>query len=260
MSIESLEDSRVADFRFIADQQYLKTRGIFVAEGRLVLRRLLNSYRFETRAILVTPAAADAVGDVLGRTTAPVYLAPPALMNDLAGFNIHRGCLAIGTRPGDAALEADALERATRIIVLEGVNNPDNVGGLFRSALAFGVDLVVLGPNCGDPLYRKAIRTSMAATLEVPFASAGDWPGAITHLREHGFEVLALTPASAAAPLAGFRATSHRIALLLGAEGDGLSAAALERSSARLRIPMNGNLDSLNVNTAGSIAMYELFS
>ena len=259
VSIASLDDPRVADYRFIADQQYLRSHGIFVAEGRLVLRRLLESYRFETRSILLTPAAADGIGDGLDGTTASIYLVPQALMNEIAGFNIHRGCLAIGARPAAAMLGPDTLERATRIVALEGVNNPDNVGGIFRSAAAFGVDLVVLGPGCGDPLYRKAIRTSMAATLEVPFASAGQWPGAITVLRDHAFEVLALTPAPAAAPLDTFRAASNRTALLLGAEGDGLSAGALELSSARLRIPMSGNVDSLNVTTAASIAMYELF-
>ena len=259
VSLASLDDPRVADYRSIADPQYLQGHGLFVAEGRLVLRRLLDSYRFETRSILLTPAAADSLGDVLDRTTAPIYLAPQALMNEIAGFNIHRGCLAIGARPAAVGLEPDTLERATRIVILEGVNNPDNVGGIFRSAAAFGVDLVVLGPGCGDPLYRKAIRTSMAATLEVPFASGGAWPDAITRLRDHAVEVLALTPASSAAPLDTFRASSHRVALLLGAEGAGLSAGAFERASARLRIPMSGNVDSLNVTTAASIAMYELF-
>lgn len=259
VSIASLDDPRVADYRFIADQRYLQSHGIFVAEGRLVLRRLLDSYRFETRSILLTPAAADNLGAALDGTTAPIYQAPQALMNEIAGFNIHRGCLAIGARPAAAVLAPATLDQATRIVALEGVNNPDNVGGIFRSAAAFGVDLVVLGPGCGDPLYRKAIRTSMAATLAVPFVAAGPWPDAIACLRDQAFEVLALTPAAAAAPLDAFRASSHRIALLLGAEGAGLSADALERSSARLRIPMSGNADSLNVTTAASIAMYELF-
>lgn len=258
--VESLDDPRVADYRFISDPHYLESHGLFVAESRLVLRQLLNSFRFETRSILLTPAAAENLGNVLTRAAAPVYLAPQALMNELAGFNIHRGCLAIGVRPAPITMEADAIDRATRIVVLEGVSNPDNIGGLFRSAAAFGVDLVVLGPNCGDPLYRKAIRTSMAATLEVPFASAGAWPEAITRLQAQGFEVLALTPDASATAIADYRVAGNRTALLLGAEGDGLTAEALQRASARLKIPMSGSIDSLNVTTAGSIAMYQFFS
>ncbi|MEO8680236.1 MAG: RNA methyltransferase [Vicinamibacterales bacterium] len=260
LAIESLDDPRVADYRFLADPQYLLAHGLFVAEGRLVLRQLLKSFRFETRSILVTPAAVENLGAALNQTQAPIYVAPQALMNEVAGFNIHRGCLALGVRPAAGGLENDVLDRATRIVVLEGVSNPDNVGGLFRSAAAFGVDLVVLGPDCGDPLYRKAIRTSMAATLEVPYASAGAWPEAITQLRQQGCEVLALTPAASAPPLAGFRPASNRLALLVGSEGDGLTAAALELASAQARIPMSGAVDSLNVTTAGSIAMYFLFS
>jgi tRNA G18 (ribose-2'-O)-methylase SpoU len=149
---------------------------------------------------------------------------------------------------------------ASRLILLEGVSNPDNVGGIFRSAAAFGVDLVVIGPDCADPLYRKSIRTSMAATLAVPYVSAVDWPNAIAGLRNRGFEVLALTPDSSAQPLESVPRGGRRVALLLGSEGDGLTAAALAASSLHVRIPMRGAIDSLNVATAGSIAMYRLFS
>jgi tRNA G18 (ribose-2'-O)-methylase SpoU len=260
VSIASLDDPRVADYRFIADPQYLTSHGLFVAEGRLVLRRLLDSGRFITRSILVTPAAADNLGTALDKATAPIYLAPQGLMNEIAGFNIHRGCLAIGARPTDAVFDAGALDRARRLVLFEGVNNPDNIGGLFRSAAAFGVDLIVLGPGCADPLYRKSIRTSMAATLEVPYASAPTWPDTIARLQQKGFVVMALTPAASATPLGDIPRTYDRVALLLGSEGDGLTPAALESSSVRVRIPMSGAIDSLNVTTAGSIAMYEFFS
>lgn len=260
VAIASLDDPHVADYRFIADPQYLKRHGLFVAEGRLVLRRLLDSGRFVTRSILVTPAAADNLGIALDKATAPIYLAPQALMNEIAGFNIHRGCLAIGARPTDAVLDTGAIDRARRLVLLEGVNNPDNIGGLFRSAAGFGVDLIVLGPDCADPLYRKSIRTSMAATLEVPYASAPSWPDTIAQLQQHGFVVMALTPSPSATPLGDITHTHDRVALLLGSEGDGLTRAALESSSVRVRIPMRGSIDSLNVTTAGSIAMYEFFS
>ncbi len=145
------------------------------------------------------------------------------------------------------------------MLVLEGVNNPDNVGGLFRSAAAFGVELVVLGPECGDPLYRKAIRTSMAATLMIPFAYATQWPGAIRDLRTDGFTVVALTPNRTVGILEEVFPHS-KLALLVGSEGSGLSADALRTATLRIRIPTTADVDSLNVTTAASIAMYHCFA
>ena len=145
------------------------------------------------------------------------------------------------------------------MLVLEGVNNPDNVGGLFRSAAAFGIELVVLGPNTGDPLYRKAVRTSMAATLTVPFVRAPQWPAAITDLRTDGFSVVALTPALTAAPLEDIRPMA-KLALLVGSEGEGLTRDALAAATLTARIPMTPAVDSLNVTTAASIAMYHCFA
>jgi tRNA G18 (ribose-2'-O)-methylase SpoU len=144
--------------------------------------------------------------------------------------------------------------------VLDGVNNPDNIGGLFRSAAAFGADAVVLGPACGDPLYRKSIRTSMAATLQVPFVSAGSSPAAIEALRRHGIRVLALTPANDARLIDAVPRDGRRVALLVGNEGTGLSTAALALCDERVRIPMTPAVDSLNVTVAASIAMHHVFA
>ena len=197
---------------------------------------------------------------MLERTSAPVYVVEQPLMNQLAGFNMHRGCVALAHRPGRQTLAACNLASLARVLVLEGVNNPDNVGGLFRSAAAFGVDAVVLGPSCGDPLYRKAIRTSMAATLQVPFVDAGAWPGALHELRRHGLGVLALTPAADARPLDTIRREDiARCALIVGNEGEGLSAGAIDAANDAVRIDMRGGVDSLNVVVAASIAMHEFF-
>ena len=166
--VNSLDDRRIADYRLLADPSALKHAGLFVAEGRLVVRRLLGLPRFAVRSVLVTPPARAALDDVL-RPGITTYVVEQRVMNAITGFNMHRGCLALAERPQEASLSSGMLESANRVLVLEGVNNPDNIGGLFRSAAAFGVDLVVLGPDCGDPLYRKAIRTSMAAALQVPF-------------------------------------------------------------------------------------------
>jgi tRNA G18 (ribose-2'-O)-methylase SpoU len=228
-----------------------------VAEGRLVVRRLLSHSRFAVRSVLVTPPARAALADVL-REDIPTYVVPQAMMNGLTGFNMHRGCLAIAERPPISTLSDGMLASARRVLALEGVNNPDNIGGLFRSAAAFGVDLVVLGPGCGDPLYRKAIRTSMAAALQVPFVDAGTWPDAVTRLRSHGLHVIALTPAPDARALSECPRAQRRIALLAGAEGAGLTTAAMEVADERVRIPISGDVDSLNVAVAVSIALHAL--
>jgi tRNA G18 (ribose-2'-O)-methylase SpoU len=254
--IRSLEDERVAEYRRLSDPDWLRSAGLFVGEGRLVVRRLLPNPRFLTRSVLVTDAAFDSLRDVLERTTTDVFLVDQHTMNDVAGFNIHRGCLAMAERP--APLSLDDLMRTAlgRVVVLEGVNNPDNVGGVFRSAAALGVDAVVLGPACSDPLYRKSVRTSMAATLTVPFADAGAWPDAIGKLQAHGLRVFALTPASHALPLDRVSRTLDRVAVLVGSEGAGLSQAAMDAADERVQIPMTARADSLNVTVAASIAMY----
>lgn len=257
--IDSLDDPRVAGYRSIADQHRLDELGVFVAEGRLVVRRLIELQHWEIESILVTSPAIENLNDILSHTTAPIYVADQDVMNGIAGFNIHRGCLALVRRGNIATLDRIAAGPLSRILMLEGVNNPDNVGGLFRTAAAFGIELVVLGPNCGDPLYRKAVRTSMAATLAVPFAQARQWPGAIRDLRADGFTVVALTPSLHAAPLEDVRPIP-KLALLVGSEGAGLTKEALSAASMSARIPMAAAVDSLNVTTAASIAMYHCFA
>ena len=257
--IASLDDPRVAAYRDVAEPQRLSAQSLFVAEGRLVVRRLLDLRQWRIESILLTQPAAHNLADVLGHTTAPIYLVDQALMNAIAGFNIHRGCLALVRRPAADTLDRIAAGPLARVLVLEGVNNPDNIGGLFRSAAAFDIDLVVLGPDCSDPLYRKAVRTSMAATLSVPFVRAPQWPAAIRDLRSDGFTVVALTPSRIAAPLEDVFPHS-KLALLVGSEGSGLSADAMQAATIRIRIPTTPDVDSLNVTVAASIAMYHCFA
>ena len=254
--VDSLDDPRVADYRHLADAAYLQARSLFVAEGRLVVKRLIALPQWQTQSILVTKAAADSLGAALDRAAAPVYVADQAVMNAIAGFNIHRGCLALVARQAERTLDRAVAGRARRALILEGVSNPDNVGGLFRSAEAFGVDLVVLGPGCGDPLYRKAIRTSMGSTLAVSFAQAGEWPAAIDGLRASRFQVIALTPSDTAVVLEEIIPAGPNVAVLVGAEGSGLSQPAIAAADMLARIPMRGAIDSLNVTTAASIALY----
>ena len=258
----SPDDPRIADYRNIPDAELIERRGIFIAEGRLVVRRLLEGRRMRARSVMVTETARASLQDLLDtRPDVPVYVVSQALMNAMAGFNIHRGCLAIGERPAPGDWRA-LVRDARRIVVLERLGNADNVGSVFRNAAAFGVDAVLLDDASTDPLYRKAIRTSMAAALTIPFARVDAWPDALTELHAGGWSVIGLTPAAGAAPLASVAATlaDSPVALVLGHEGDGLSSAALNACTHLARIPMAPGVDSLNVATAAAIALYEVFS
>ncbi|MSO46151.1 MAG: RNA methyltransferase [Acidobacteria bacterium] len=233
-----------------------------MAEGRLVVRRLLTESPFTTRSVMVTEPAAAALADVLsGRPDLPVYLVPPAVMSGIAGFHIHRGCLAIGDRP-PATPWLSTIAGTRLVVVVERVANADNVGGVFRNAAAFGAGAVLLDPTSTDPLYRKAIRTSMGAALLVPFARAQPWPGALLELQRRGFATVALTPASSAPPIRSVvGALGNRpAAILLGHEGEGLTAEALDACEYKARIPISSPVDSLNVAAASAIALSEFDS
>lgn len=258
--VDHADDGRLSDFTAVSDPELARTRGLFVAEGRLVVRRLLTESSFTTRALLVTPSAMKAVEDVLPSLPGvPVYIVPKDVMDGVAGFNIHRGCLATGERPPRVDWRSVVAE-ARRAVVLERVGDADNVGAIFRSAAAFGADAVLTGPACADPLYRKAIRTSMAAALILPFAQADPWPAMLRELKVQGWAVAALTPAADAMPLREFASATRpqRVAFVLGHEGEGLTAGALTACEYRVRIPIHASVDSLNVATAAAIALYEL--
>ena len=261
----SADDPRLQAYRQLTAPAATQRAGLFVAEGRLVVSRLLALPRYRLHSILLTPAAFRALREEPGccpdaADLVAVYVVDQALMNAIAGFNIHRGCLALAHRPAGRTLADLELASLRRVLVLEGVNNPDNVGGIFRSAAAFAVDAIALGPACGDPLYRKAIRTSMAATLHVPFVAAGEWPRALTALRASGLRVVALSTGSDARLLGSLEAADiPRAALVVGNEGHGLTAAALAACDERVRINMTPAVDSLNVTVAASIAMHHLF-
>ncbi len=262
--IKSEDDERLADYRNVPDAELVERRGMFVAEGRFVVRRLLDESPLAARSVMVTDAALASMADLLaGRPELPVYRVSQTVMDGVTGFNIHRGCLAIGDRPPSTPWP-EVIAHARMLLVLERIGNADNVGGIFRNAIAFGVDAVLIGPACADPLYRKAIRTSMGAALLVPFAKAEPWPDALQQLQSLGFSVVALTPSSDAAPLRDTVAQlmGRPVAVVLGHEGEGLSAEALEACDHRARIPMGlgrrAAFDSLNVASAAAIALYEL--
>jgi tRNA G18 (ribose-2'-O)-methylase SpoU len=254
--IDDADDPRLADYRDLKDGGLRLRRGSFIAESRQVVRTLLTASPYRARSVLLTEAALGGLKDVLDDGI-PVYLARDETIRGVVGFAFHRGCLAAGERPPDVVL--DALLPARLLLVLERVTNPDNVGAVFRSAMAFGADGVLLSPGSADPLYRKAIRVSMGGTLRVPFARLDDWPTPLARLRDAGFTVVALAPDATLdiAELDKARATG-RTALLLGAEEDGLSAAARACADVEVAIRMAPGADSLNVATAAAIALHRL--
>jgi tRNA G18 (ribose-2'-O)-methylase SpoU len=259
IEVERVADPRLEAYRHVGDHQWLRSRGLFVAEGRLVVERLIAAHSFQIHSVLATPAALAALEPALGAVEAPVYLTAQSRLNEVAGFNFHRGCLALAVRPEPLALEA--LLGSPLLLGLEGIGNPDNVGGLFRTAAAFGVGGVLLDAATGDPYYRKAIRTSMGASLTLPFAGVTDWPAAIVSLRARAFVVAALTPKPAATGLDDFAAAiepSRSVLVMVGAEGDGLSRDVLDAADTMVRIPTARNVDSLNVTVAAGVALARL--
>jgi tRNA G18 (ribose-2'-O)-methylase SpoU len=264
MSIEHIQlatDARLAPFRNLGDRELLRARGEFIAEGRLVVRRIVEDGRYRVRSVLVNDAARRDLAAALDALPAevPVFVCDTSAFVDITGFTFHRGCLALVERPPAMATD-DLIAAATSIVVLEEVANADNVGGVFRNAAAFRAGGVVLSPGCCDPLYRKAIRTSMGAALRVPFARAAEWPDALDRIRAAGFTIVALTPREPSAPLDifGQRVRASKVALVAGAEGSGLSADAESRADHRVRIPISDDVDSLNVVVAVGIALWAL--
>lgn len=254
-------DPRVAAYRGLSDADLLKSHGLFIAEGRLVVQRLIEEGRYTLRSLLVNEGAVRSLDPWLASVGAsvPIYLCETSAFLGLTGHHIHRGCLALAERP-PALTPGAVLAAARTVVVLEGVTNADNVGGVFRNAAAFGADAVLLSPTCCDPLYRKAIRTSMAATLHVPWARVDDWPRGLDELRASGFIIAALTPREPSVTLDAFVASPRpsRLALLVGTEGDGLTADAEAVADVRVRIPIVPAVDSLNLAVAVGIALHRL--
>lgn len=253
------DDPRITAYAHVGDHTWLAHRGLFVAEGRLIVERLVASGRYDIESALVTLAAFEALRTTFEALESDVYIASQSVLNAVTGFNFHRGCLALARRPPLPPL--DRFIEGRRLLVVEGVGNPDNLGGLFRAAAALGGDGILLDASSGDPWYRKAIRTSMGAVLRVPFTRVDEVCGAVRRLRDGGLRVIALTPDESARALADVSAAlphEVRVALLVGGEGAGLSAGALAAADERVRIPMTAGVDSLNVAVAAAIALYAL--
>jgi tRNA G18 (ribose-2'-O)-methylase SpoU len=261
LDVSDPDDPRLDDFRdlnSIDRRPDLPTgKGLVIAEGVLVVQRMLAS-RFAPLALLGTERRlAELSGDLAG-VDAPYYRVSAEVMADVVGFRLNRGVLAAARRAPEPGV-AELLDGARTLAVLEGVNDHENLGAIFRNAAGLGVDAVLFGSGCADPLYRRAVRVSMGHALLVPYARARQWPHELDLLHDGGYRLLAMTPDAAAKSLPAAMASvrDDRVAILVGAEGPGLSVTALRKSDLRVRIPMTRGTDSLNVATAAALAFYE---
>jgi tRNA G18 (ribose-2'-O)-methylase SpoU len=261
ISVDDPGDPRLSDYRHLRDAD-LRRRlepegGFFVAEGVTVVRRLLRS-GFPLRSILVGRERLPGLAAELDGHAVTVYVVAREVMSGVAGFDLHRGVVAAADRLPPVPLAA-VLASARALAVLEGINDHENLGSIFRSAAALGVEGILLDPTCADPYYRRCVRVSMGAVLVIPFTRVAPWPGALAEVRAAGFSLLALTPAEQAVPIEEVRLPpGARPALLLGAEGPGLSAASLAMADRAVRIPLTRAVDSLNVGHAAAVAFHRL--
>jgi tRNA G18 (ribose-2'-O)-methylase SpoU len=256
--IADAADERVRRFTGMKDAELRRDLeeggGFFVAEGLGTIRRALSS-PYPLRSLLLSPRRAVQLEDELAALEVDVFVASREVMAEVAGFDLHRGALALAGRLPLRPV-AEVVEGARCVVVLEAVNDHENLGAIARSASALGADAMLLDPTCADPLYRRSVRVSMGEVLHVPFTRSADWPGDLHLLAAAGFTLVALTPSPDAMAIDQFDA-GPRVAVLLGAEGPGLSAAALA-AAVSVRIPIRPSVDSLNVGHAAAIALHRL--
>jgi tRNA G18 (ribose-2'-O)-methylase SpoU len=258
IAIDDPDDPRLADYRQVRERDLVGREGRFVAEGVVVLEKLIRGRRHPLRSVLVAEKRVETLRPLLEGLGegVEVYAAGQAVMDAVVGFHIHRGVLAVGTRREAALASLIASLPAQALVVgLVGIANHDNMGGLFRNAAAFGADAVLLDDGCCDPLYRKAIRVSVGAALTTPFARAASAGEMVETLVAAGFDLVALSPRGEAD--LGDIKRGARTAVLFGAEGPGLPAEVLSRCRTA-RIPMAGDFDSLNVATSSGIVLHHL--
>jgi tRNA G18 (ribose-2'-O)-methylase SpoU len=255
---EDVGDPRLDDFRDLstADRRPDRPggRGLVIAEGTVVVRRLLSS-AYPVRALLGVARRIEELDAELAGIDVPAYVTSADVMAQVVGFHLNRGVLAVADRAAQPPAE-EIVARSRVVAVLEGVGDHENLGALFRNAAALGVGGVLLGPGCSDPLYRRSVRVSMGNVLQVPFAPLQPWPDGLETLRANGFRIAALTPRPDSTTLRELG--GGKVALLLGAEGPGLTPEALATADVAVRIPMAAGVDSLNVATAAAVAFYEL--
>ena len=258
VEIDDPDDPRLADYRDLRDVELRKhleaEHGLFLAEGEKVVRRAVES-GFPARSFLMAPRWLAGLSDVLGSSDAPCYVMSEALAEQVTGFHVHRGALASLQRVPLPPV-ADLLAGARTVVVLEDIVDHTNVGAIFRSAAALGVDAVLLAPRCADPLYRRSVKVAMGAVFTVPWTRLDSWYDALPAVSAAGFTTVALTLADDATDIVQAVAGLDRVALVLGTEGHGLSPRWERTADRRAVIPMAEGIDSLNVAAATAVACY----
>lgn len=225
--------------------------GCFVVEGLLVLEAVVLQSPYRLRSVLVSESKLPRVLEVLGDLDVDVYVGTPALLESVTGFPIHRGIIASAARIPLPEV-ADLVREARRVVVVEGLNDHENMGAIYRNAAAFGIDAILLDPTAADPLYRRSVRVSMGHLLHVPWTRTAGLPEGLAPLHDAGFTTVALTPWGEVD--IGDLDPAERLAWLVGAEGPGLAPSTMEAADVRVRIPIAASVDSLNVATAAAIA------
>jgi tRNA G18 (ribose-2'-O)-methylase SpoU len=249
--IDDAADPRIADFVGLRDGRDSEA---VIVEGPTALDELARS-PFPIRAVLCLGKRLDRVRAALGAQTPPVFVADEPVLRATVGFDLHRGVVASADRIAEPAL-AGLLSTARTLVVVEGLNDHENLGALFRNARGLGADAVLLDPQTADPLYRRAVRVSMGHVLRLPFTRVSPWPDALDSIAAAGFAVAALTPRGEIS--IDEYDPGDRVALVVGSEGPGLAAATLSRADVRVRVDMADGVDSLNVATAAAIALHTL--
>ena len=256
--VDDPDDPRLADYRDLRDVQLRKhleaEHGLFLAEGEKVVRRAVEA-GFPVRSLLMAPRWLDGLADVLDATASPCYVVSERLAEQVTGFHVHRGALASLERLPLPTVE-EVLARARTVVVLEDVVDHTNVGAVFRSAAALGVDAVLLAPRCADPLYRRSVKVAMGAVFSVPWTRLDDWYDGLLPVARAGFTSVALTLADDATVLEDAVAGLDKVALVMGSEGHGLSPRWEGVADRRAVIPMREGIDSLNVAAATAVACY----
>ena len=256
ISIDDLNDPRLAPYRELNQRNLTRWSGLFIAEGDKVVERLIQS-RFGVDSLLAEPVQADRVERLLAPET-PIYVVSRQVLEATIGFNFHRGILACGRRqvgPSIQELIDASGEGRSIVVVLPDVQDPTNLGSIIRSAAAFGARGLVLGRQCADPLSRRVVRVSMASSLELPIVESRDLTADLQALRIAGYQLVATVLEADAEPLATSPQPS-RLALLLGSEGHGLSADMISLCDRRVTIPMHRGTDSLNVAVSAAVMLY----
>ncbi len=254
--LDDPDDPRLADYRQLKEHRLNEDSGKFVAESELIVRKLLGS-TLRIHSILLTETRLRSLHDVM-RPGCATYVLPQEGINRVAGFHVHRGCLAVAERPRAACIP----DNARLVVVAEDLVDVENLGALARNAAAFGADALILSPRCADPFYRKAIRVSAGGVFFLPIVRLARWPDDIVALCEPsaagpGFSLVGASLAPGSVPLGEFRAP-ERVALILGSEGPGLQPETQRLCNTLVTIPMSGGADSLNVAAAGAVILYAL--